>query len=512
MPRSALFLIAVVFVGAHSSRASEPFCRMHQPSRPGLRAAGNVPQAPAPCRPVSRWKPISLPAPTARVVSAAREHPAAPVSAAPVSSEKFEQQIRPVAYQKPAPRDLQPESLDHGDTDPVEVSGLTLADLQNLAAARNPTLAQARSATWQAWGQFVQAGLYPNPQVAYTGQEIGEEGQAGNQGIQVSQQFVRGGKLQRSQDVAAEQRQLASDRLAAQQLRVASAVRREYYSVLAASIRITLARELVEVARKIKQHIDQRQADGQGVELEGVQAKLELQRALLNLEQAERQEEATWRQLEAVVGTKLNQQVLAGSLMTRLPDLEWDELISGVEENSPLLQQARTQVRQAQAALRRAEVQPVPDLFVQLGTAYQTASHTQVANVQIGMPLPVFNRNEGNITSAEAAAIAARREVERLSLRMQHRLASAFREYEQSRAQVEQFREHVLPLTKRTLELSEKAFQDGRLPFLQWLTAQRNFTQTRQQYAEALASLWQAVVTLESQLLDDGLAHPADSL
>lgn len=413
-----------------------------------------------------------------------------------------------VSYQEPPLKGKAQEETKKDEA----AAGLTLNELQNLAAAQNPTLALARSATWQAWGQFVQAGLYPNPQVAYTAQEIGEEGQAGNQGIQVTQRFVRGGKLQLSQDVASEQRQLATDRLAAQRLRVANAVRREYYSVLAASIRISLARELVDVATKIKEHIDQRERDGQSVELEGVQAKLELQRALLNLKQAEQQEEATWRQLEAVIGKRLNQRVAGDSLVTKLPQLNWDELVAGVEENSPLLQQARTQVRQAQAALRRAEVQPTPDLFVTLGTAYQTAASTQVANVQIGMPLPVFNRNEGNITSAEATAIAARREVERLSLRMQHRLANAFREYEQSRAQVAQFQQHVLPLTKRTLELSEKAFRDGRLPFLQWLTAQRNFTQTRRQYAEALSSLWQSVVTLESQLLDDGLAHPADSL
>jgi len=511
MRNTAVILLAAL-VAATSVRAEER-CQFHAGARP----AGGIPASPEPCRLVRKlpWQPIALPLPAESVPRIRRvSYQESPVQASsvpkplPPTGLKKKSSAPDVKSEKlpaPAPKTAsEPKSENE--------TGHSLRRLQEIAAAQNPTLAQARSATWQAWGQFVQAGLYPNPQVAYVGQEIGEEGQAGNQGIQVSQRFVRGGKLQLSQDVAAEQRQLATDRLAAQRLRVANAVRREYYLVLAASIRISLARELVDVATKIKEHIDQRERDGQSVELEGVQAKLELQRALLNLKQAEQQEKATWRQLEAVVGKRLDERVAADSLVAKLPQLNWEKLIAGVEENSPLLQQAQTRVRQAQAAIRRAEVQPTPDLFVQLGTAYQTATSTQVANVQVGMPLPVFNRNQGNITSAEANAIAARREVERLSLRIQHRLATAFREYEQSRAQVEQFQEHVLPLTKRTLELSETAFQDGRLPFLQWLTAQRNYTQTRLQYAEALASLWQSVVTLESQLLDDGLAHPAESL
>jgi len=389
---------------------------------------------------------------------------------------------------------------------------MTLGDLQSLARQQNPTLAQATSETWRAWGQYIQAGRHPNPQVAYTAQEVGEDGRAGNHGLQVSQQFVRGGKLDLSQNVEAEGRQLADDRLAAQQLRVDNAVRREFYTVLAAAVRKSLAEELVNVAQKIKKNIDDRLANGRGIALNQVQATLELQQALLMLEQANQNSDAAWRKLEAVVGVPLNNRVLTGSLEDDLPILKWKQLIAKLDSSSALMQQARTRVRQAHAELHRAEVQPIPNVFVTLGTAYQTASDTQVANLQLGMPIPVFDRNAGNITAAEARIITASRDVERLSLRIQHRLAGIFREYEQSRARVIQYQQHVLPLTQTSLELSEKAFQDGQLPFLQWLIAQRSFTETRQKYAESLAAMWQSVVSLEALLLDDGLAHPADSL
>ena len=409
--------------------------------------------------------------------------------------------VRPVLYEN---------ELTEGKSS--DSQAMTLTDLQALATQQNPTLVQAKSGTWQAWGQYVQAGRYPNPRVSYTAEEIGEDGRAGNHGLQVSQQFVRGGKIGLSQTVAAERRQLAEDRLTAQQQRVANSVRREFYAVLAAAVRESLAEELVSVAQKIKNNIDERLANGRGLELNQVQATLELQQTLLISEQASQNSAAAWRKLEAVVGIPLHDRVLTGSLEDNLPILKWKQLVEMLNSSSPLIEQARTRVRQAHAELHRAEVQPTPDVFFTLGTAYQTASDTQVANLQVGVPLLVFNRNEGNITTAEAQTIAASREVERLSLQMQHRLAAIFRNFEQSRAQVLQYQQTVLPLTQKSLELSEKAFQDGQLPFLQWLVAQRSFMQTRQKYAESLAAMWQSVVLLEGLLLDDGLAHPNDGL
>ena len=61
-------------------------------------------------------------------------------------------------------------------------SGLTLADLEQIALESNPTLAQARMAIRAAEGGIVQASLYPNPVIAYAGADIGLDGTSGQQG------------------------------------------------------------------------------------------------------------------------------------------------------------------------------------------------------------------------------------------------------------------------------------------------------------------------------------------
>ena len=79
-----------------------------------------------------------------------------------------------------------------------------LDDLLALARTRHPELAAAAARVGEARGQMVQAGLYPNPTVGYSGNQINDgPGTAGQQGGFVSQEFVTGGKLKIAREAAA---------------------------------------------------------------------------------------------------------------------------------------------------------------------------------------------------------------------------------------------------------------------------------------------------------------------
>ena len=69
----------------------------------------------------------------------------------------------------------------------VPPTALTFQQLEQLAAAHNPTLAQAARRVEALEGEQVQVGLYPNPTVGYMSEEVGEEGQAGQHGVYVRQ-------------------------------------------------------------------------------------------------------------------------------------------------------------------------------------------------------------------------------------------------------------------------------------------------------------------------------------
>ena len=56
----------------------------------------------------------------------------------------------------------------------------------------------------------------------------------------------------------------------------------------------------------------------------------------------------------------------------------------------------------AEAVLSRECAARVPNVDVQAGVQYDNATRDTIAGVQAGVPLPVFNRNQGNIRQAEA--------------------------------------------------------------------------------------------------------------
>ena len=103
---------------------------------------------------------------------------------------------------------------------------ITLEQLQKLARDHNPTLKQAEAEIRAANARRQQAGLYPNPSVGYTGDEIrGGSVGGGKQGFFVEQTIVTGGKLRLAKDVLGHEAQLATIEAEEQRIRVESAVK-----------------------------------------------------------------------------------------------------------------------------------------------------------------------------------------------------------------------------------------------------------------------------------------------
>ena len=133
----------------------------------------------------------------------------------------------------------QPEQVPERVPELGALPGMTLAQLEDMAARCNPTLAQAAARVQAAHGQYVQAGLYPNPVVGYQASEIGDEGRAGQQGGFIGQEVVTAGKLRLNRDIASQEIRQAEYAWEAQRFRVLSDVRRAFYDVLVAQRRWT---------------------------------------------------------------------------------------------------------------------------------------------------------------------------------------------------------------------------------------------------------------------------------
>jgi len=383
---------------------------------------------------------------------------------------------------------------------------MALVDAEQMALGSNPSLAQAAARVEAVRGRYVQVGLYPNPAAGYIGSEIGNEGRAGQQGGFVSQEIVTAGKLQRNRDVVCHEINQANWAYQSQRLRVLTDVRRAFYEVLLAQQTMEVADLLVRVGEQGVKSTEELLRAKEVARNDVLQAKIEADSARVLLERARNRHLAAWRNLAAVMGSSdVPPRPLAGNVQDSLGPITWEEAIAKLRAQSPQLAIAQTGVSRAQAALNRECAGRIPNVDVQTSLQYDNASGYTFASVQLGAPIPVFNRNQGNIRRAEAELIAAQHEVKRTELDLQQRLAVVFEQYTNARYQAEKYSKDILPNAKASLKLTADGYQQGEFGYLSLLTIQRTYFQTNLAYLEALRELRVAAATIEGSLLSDSL-------
>jgi outer membrane protein, heavy metal efflux system len=384
--------------------------------------------------------------------------------------------------------------------------GLTLAELENLAQRSNPTLNQAAARVEAARGHCDQVGLYPNPVAGYMGSEIGNSGRAGQQGGFVSQEVVTAGKLQLNQAVAAQEVQQAQWAWDAQRRRVLTDVRRGYFDVLVAQRTVELSEQLVRIGQEGMKTAEALQKAKEVARFDVLQARIEADSAQLLMERAKNRCLGAWRNLATVVGTpEMQATPLGGNLHDGVPQLSWNETWQRILAESPAVGSARAGVARAQAAIRRECAGRVPNVDVQTAVQYDNSTQDTFASVQLGIPIPVFNRNQGNIQRAQAELIAAQENVRRTELALQQRLAVVFEQYTNARFQVDKYTTAILPNAKASLDMVVIGYRQGEFPYLALLTSQRTFFQANLAYVEALKDLRSTAATIEGGLLTDSL-------
>jgi len=115
-----------------------------------------------------------------------------------------------------------------------------------------------------------------------------------------------------------------------------------------------------------------------------------------------------------------------------------------------------------------------------------------VAGVQVGIPIPILDRNQGNIMAADSELVAAQNDVHRIELELQERLATVFRRYDSARQQVDRYQKDLLPRAQTSLERVGQGYRAGQTSFLVSLTSQRTYIRVNLAYIDALSELRQS--------------------
>ncbi len=388
-------------------------------------------------------------------------------------------------------------------------STMSLESLEAFALSSNPSIAQQQAIVESLRGRWVQAGLRPNPSLGFSGQQLFSNGQAEQLGLYAGQRVIRTEKLTASQIVVCREMDVAMQQLATQQQRVLTDVRLRFYEVLIAQRRKQVTEELVKIAQESLNKTNSLLEAELGTKIDVLRSTVELQESKLQLETAKNQLEAAWKQLAAVVGQPcLPVETIRGNVDPQI-ELEAESLRRQLLAESPEIVTTVAEQQRAHAQLHRAMVEPLPDVDVQSIVQYDNATQAPNAMLQVSMPIPFCNKNQGAIAEARMQLIAAQYAQQKMELGLQERLASAWQRYQSALAQVKGFsaEDGILQNSRKTLDLIRKAYDAGEIGSLELITAQRIYSQTSLQYLNALSDYWAAKIELEGQLLKGSLQN-----
>lgn len=381
----------------------------------------------------------------------------------------------------------------------------TLEELLSLAFANNPAIKELAATTQIAAGYRTQVGLYANPMLGYQGQQLADAG-TDQHLLFVQQQIITGDKRALNRAVLNEAVRAQVQELEAQKFRVATDIKTAYYDSLRIQQQLASIDQFLKLLEQGANAAEKRLQAGEGSKLDLLQTQVQLKQLKLDRRQLSASLSARLREIVALAGMpNMELQSVAGELPKLPASQDWKAIENGLVATSPEYAAAQARIRQASIAIRRQESQPLPNLNVQFGAGVDNGTDSGMMNVQVGAPIPVFNKNQGNIAAARAEYCRAVHEAQRIDNAIRARFAIVSGDNARAAEAVEMYLSELLPAAQETLDLAEAAYRSGELDFIQLLVTRRTYFDTNLAYITAQCQLATAQAQIDGYLLTGAL-------
>lgn len=377
----------------------------------------------------------------------------------------------------------------------VGAQPLTLDAALQTAFANNPDLAAAQWEIGIAEGAHQQAGLIPNPVASWDAEDTRRSTRTTT--VKLSQTLELGGKRSARIDVASRAQDAAALTLAQRRNALRADVIDNYYGALRAQERLDLAQRSMNVAERGLAVANGRVTAGKTSPVEATRAQVQLSEMRLELNRAQIGLTDAYRRLATSTGSAVTDfQAVAGQnqLTPALPPVA--HLLARLEQTAEL-RLAELSILQNEASVGLEKAQRIPDLDVSIGSQYDASVRERVNLVGVSMPIPLFNRNQGNVLAATRRADQARDLRNAAELRLRTETRQALDLWQTANTEVRAFNQQILPAAQSAVDSATRGFEMGKFSFLDVLDAQRTLIAARTQYLTATAQATEAWVRIE---------------
>ncbi len=400
---------------------------------------------------------------------------------------------------------------------PVHLAGaappetVTIEQAVAEALERNLTLLAERATLPIARARLITARLRPNPVLSAGGDHLdllgtgfNEINAAGPAEFSLRSDFLyeRGGK-RRSRIEAAQ------GALEVAEMEVLNAARALKLQVQSAFVDALLARENLALARQNLEMLDRivevnvaRLRAGELAEVELVRSRLAALQQANGVRRAERELRAALIRLQNLMGRDGFSPAFqaAGELRREGAVPTREELRQAALENRPDLLALRREAVRAAAELRLELARGKADWT--FGTEYRRQQGLAGTGNMLGfffsVPLPVFDRNQGEIERARQQIRQTELRLRALESAIRAELEDGWQQFQTARELLEQIEGRMLAQAREVREVTEYSYRRGEATLLELLDAQRAFNDTMQAYNEARAEYARSLYALEA--------------
>ena len=280
------------------------------------------------------------------------------------------------------------------------------------------------------------------------------------------------------------------------------AVRLEIDNLFEAFVGAVLARESIDLSRAAVDGLDQVLETIRDQREEKIATQADVNSVLIQRELAAQglsDAEQMYRSTKLRLGAELTippaeaeAMAIRGSLKVNAPLAPPAEDLVGLAlQCRPDLAAYRLGVRRSQADVKLANANRLADVYVLYqpytfqnpGATSSQGSHSWAGGVTV--PLPVYNRNQGNIQRAKINVDQSKTELAAQEQRVVIEVLQAEKEYQVAQEAVDRLERVIRPAAQKVLDTAQLRFRSGEKDILYYLSARRDYNDFVRQYLQS---------------------------
>lgn len=373
----------------------------------------------------------------------------------------------------------------------------------------SPTLRIAQSEMCAKYGTRIQTSLYPNPTFSWDAQNIygnrfwrsWDEATCSyrlNQLIELGEK--RGLKIQ----AAKSQYYIAQAEYQIKQFSAFNHLLTLFTSVAALQEYVHIASEQTRIADEIFKILKEKVEAGEISLIQQKKSEISLSKAQINFEKVQQELQKSKKKLSNGWGASSPDfDRVCFSFYEIQPPKCLNEYESNLR-NNPEAVKSQMEYLRSQNQVKLEKSLAIPDLNVIVG--YKTHKHLKKGTkkgmiIGASMPLPIFNRNQGNIQTARAIKIQKQEKSFEVEMSLENKLSHIHQELVKAYEDVEQYKDAVLCPAIQTYQLTREGCLEGKYAYLDMLETYMVFLEAKEKYIQALLHYHHSFANIEYLIL-----------